>query len=122
MLWPAAEFQALGKPQVPPLRFAPVGMTIPLYAQVLQRDILTLEKNCHPDWRNHGPLAHPMLVKASSRSATNLHGSAAIPFVISTGAQRSGEISVWMLSLGNVFSTERNVVQGPAVLSPEQLN
>jgi hypothetical protein len=26
------------------------------------------------------------------------------PFVISTGAQRSGEISVWMLFPGNVFS------------------
>jgi hypothetical protein len=26
------------------------------------------------------------------------------PFVISTGAQRSGEISVWMLLLGNVFA------------------
>jgi hypothetical protein len=26
-----------------------------------------------------------------------------LPFVISTGAQRSGEISVWMLFLGNVF-------------------
>jgi hypothetical protein len=26
-----------------------------------------------------------------------------LPFVISTGAQRSGEISVWMLCLGNVF-------------------
>jgi hypothetical protein len=28
---------------------------------------------------------------------------AALLFVISTGAKRSGEISVWMLSLGNVF-------------------
>jgi hypothetical protein len=38
-----------------------------------------------------------------SFSATTLHGSAALPFVISTEAQRSGEISVWMLLLGNVF-------------------
>jgi hypothetical protein len=112
----------MGKPQVPQLRFAPVGMTIPLYAQVLQRDILTLEKNCHPDRRNYGPLAHPMLMKASFCSATNLHESAALPFVISTGAQRSGEIPVWMLSLGNVFSTERNVVEGPSVPSPAQLD
>jgi hypothetical protein len=32
-----------------------------------------------------------------------LRGSTALPFVISTEAKRSGEISVWMLSLGNVF-------------------
>jgi hypothetical protein len=36
-------------------------------------------------------------------SATSLPGSAALPFVISTGAQRSGEIFVWMPLLGNVF-------------------
>ncbi len=42
-------------------------------------------------------------VKRSSILATTLHGSAVLPFVISTGAKRSGEISVWMLSLGNVF-------------------
>jgi len=42
-----------------------------------------------------------------SCSATTVPGSAALPFVISTGAQRSGEISVWMLFLGNVF-LERN--------------
>jgi hypothetical protein len=35
-------------------------------------------------------------------SATTLSGSTALPFVISTEAQRSGEISVWMLFLGNV--------------------
>jgi hypothetical protein len=36
-------------------------------------------------------------------SASSLPGSAALPFVISTGAQRSGEISVLMPLLGNVF-------------------
>jgi hypothetical protein len=36
-------------------------------------------------------------------SSTNLPGSTALPFVISTGAQRSGEISVWMLFLGGCF-------------------
>jgi hypothetical protein len=41
--------------------------------------------------------------KKGSRSATILPGSIALPFVISTEAQRSGEISVWMLFLGNVF-------------------
>ena len=35
--------------------------------------------------------------------ATPLSGSAPLPFVISTGAQRSGEISVWMLSRGKVL-------------------
>jgi hypothetical protein len=29
--------------------------------------------------------------------------------------ERTGEISVWMLSLGNVFLAERSVVEGPAV-------
>jgi len=32
-------------------------------------------------------------------------GSATLPFVISTGAQRSGEISVLMLIHGNVFES-----------------
>src|SRR5882724_9205279 len=35
-----------------------------------------------------------------SYSATSLPGSAALSFVISTGAQRSEEISVWMPLLG----------------------
>jgi hypothetical protein len=46
-------------------------------------------------------------------SATSLPGSAALPFVISTGAQRSGEISVWMPLLGNVF--RRSEAEGSAV-------
>ncbi|MDX6462802.1 MAG: hypothetical protein QOE55_6499 [Acidobacteriaceae bacterium] len=47
--------------------------------------------------------------------ATTLPGSAALPFVISTGAQRSGEISVWMPLLGNVF--RRSEAHGSAVFS-----
>ncbi|MEA2260739.1 MAG: hypothetical protein QOJ51_3564 [Acidobacteriaceae bacterium] len=43
-------------------------------------------------------------------SATSLPGSAALPFVISTGAQRSGEISVWMPLLGNVYHQERTLI------------
>jgi hypothetical protein len=39
-------------------------------------------------------------------SATILSGSTALPFVISTGAKRSGEISVRMLFLG-MFSTAK---------------
>jgi hypothetical protein len=36
--------------------------------------------------------------------ATAIPGSAVFPFVISTEAKRSGEISVWMLYLGNVLA------------------
>jgi hypothetical protein len=45
----------------------------------------------------------PNLMRNGSYSATSLPGRAALPFVISTEAQRSGEISVWMLGLGNVL-------------------
>ena len=48
-------------------------------------------------------LRPPKVMKNGFCSATTLNGSAALPFVISTGAQRSGEISVWMLFPGNVF-------------------
>jgi hypothetical protein len=53
-------------------------------------------------------------------SATTLSGSTALPFVISTEAKRSGEISVWMLFLGNVFLAEpgfptSRYEQGPRV-------
>jgi hypothetical protein len=41
-------------------------------------------------------------------SATTLAGSTSLPFVISTGAQRSGEISVWIRFLGNVFLAKRS--------------
>ena len=40
-------------------------------------------------------------------SAASLAGSAPLPFVILTGAQRSGEISVWMLFLGNVCDSAK---------------
>ena len=52
-------------------------------------------------------LVPPKAMKNGSCSATTLPGSAALPFVISTEAQRNGEISVWMLFPGNVFSTVR---------------
>jgi hypothetical protein len=45
----------------------------------------------------------PRVIKNGSYSATTLPGSTDLPFVISTGAQRSGEISVLMFFLGNVF-------------------
>ena len=56
-----------------------------------------------------------MMTKTSFCSAVPLSGSTALPFVISTGAQRSGEISVWMLFLGNVFLAGGSLVKGPAV-------
>src|SRR6202789_3703404 len=44
-------------------------------------------------------------------SATTLARSTPLPFVISTEAKRSGEISVWMHLLGNVFQQS---IDGPA--------
>jgi hypothetical protein len=74
---------------------------------------------CHPDRRSHGlrPTQgdEKRLLFSGSCSATTVPGSVALPFVISTEAQRSGEISVWMHSPGNVFRPERSVVEGPAV-------
>jgi hypothetical protein len=67
-----------------------------------------------------GLLGPPKLMKNGFCSPTTLPGSTALPFVISTEAQRSGEISVWMLSLGNVFLADRSAVEGPAVISPAQ--
>jgi hypothetical protein len=37
------------KPQVPPLRFAPVGMTILLCPQKVSGKYVTPQQNCHPD-------------------------------------------------------------------------
>jgi hypothetical protein len=45
----------------------------------------------------------PKVMKNAFCPATSLSGSAPLPFVISTEAKRSGEISVWMLFLGYVF-------------------
>jgi hypothetical protein len=51
-------------------------------------------KNLHPDiWQS----------RPGWKGAANQLTNTALPFVISTGAQRSGEISVLMLFLGNVF-------------------
>jgi hypothetical protein len=49
---------------------------------------------CHLDRRSHGQSSPPKLMKNGFGSATTLNGSAALPFVISTGApkERSGEI------------------------------
>jgi hypothetical protein len=63
--------------------------------------------NIHP--RGFAEVA-PKVMKNGSCSATTLSGSASLPFVVSTGAQRSGEISVWMLFLGNVFLLNRATV------------
>jgi hypothetical protein len=58
---------------------------------VLQRSLApSKELSSRPEksWA-FGP---PKVMKNSFCSATTLNGSAALPFVISTGAQRSGEI------------------------------
>jgi hypothetical protein len=65
-------------------------------------------------WAEGLAFGPPKVMKNGSSSVTTLPGSTALPFVISTEAQRSGEISVWMLLLGDVFSTERSEVEGPA--------
>jgi hypothetical protein len=50
-----------------------------------------------------------------SQPASNPDGRITLPLVISTEAQRSGEISVWMLPPGNVFRPERSEVERSAV-------
>ena len=55
--------------------------------------------------------AHPKKVTMASIRQTTFARSAPLPFVISTEAKRSGEISVWMLLLGNVFQQS---IDGPA--------
>jgi hypothetical protein len=47
------------------------------------------------------PLTLPKVIQNGTCSATTLAGSTNLPFVISTEAKRSGEISVWMLFLGD---------------------
>ena len=46
------------KPQVPPLRFAPVGMTILSRGQVFLAKALADTQNCHPD----APASPPSLM------------------------------------------------------------
>jgi hypothetical protein len=72
---------------------------------------------CHLDRRNHGPGGPPKVMKNGFRSATTLPRGTALPFVISTEAQRRGEISVWMLCLGNVFLAERTRISHLALLA-----
>jgi hypothetical protein len=55
--------------------------------------------------------------ETGSYSAATLAGSAALPFVISTGAQRSGEISVWMLFLGKALSQAVTMRKARAMLA-----
>jgi hypothetical protein len=47
----------------------------------------------------HPPFGAPKVMKNALCPATTLLGSATLPFVISTEAKRSGEISVLMTSL-----------------------
>jgi hypothetical protein len=55
----------------------------------------------------------PKAMKKGSCSATTLNGSAALPFVISTGAQRSGEIcGASGPSLGMFFDMFRQSLMG----------
>src|SRR5580658_1227973 len=59
----------------------------------------------------------PKAMKSGSCSATTVAGSAALPFVISTEAQRSGEIcGVSGPSLGNVFQQGEAQLRDPRLL------
>jgi hypothetical protein len=67
------------KPQVPPLRFAPVGMTILLRGlKDLLLELLRAQQNCHPDrseaqWRDlrfFPEYSHPLLVPEVSFSSS----------------------------------------------------
>ena len=65
-------------------------------------------------------LRPPKVMKNGFCSATTLNGSAALPFVISTGApkERSGEICGPAVLSWKGFSTEGSAVEGPAVQQP----
>jgi hypothetical protein len=75
------------------------------------------QRNCHPDRRSHG-LGPPKVMKNRFSSATTPPGSAPSP--LSSRPKRSAveRSAVQRSFLGNIFSTERSVVEGPAVLSP----
>jgi iron complex transport system substrate-binding protein len=66
-------------------------------------------------------MATPKGMKSGFHSATNLPGSATLPFVISTGnpGERSGEISVWKLFLGNVLRRRQMAAPPQLALSGE---
>ena len=49
------------------------------------------------------------VMKSGSRSATTIAGSIALPFVISTGAQRSGEICGSAVLSWKCFSQRRDL-------------
>ena len=59
-----------------------------------------------PEWS--WPSGPPKVMKNAFRSATIFHGSVTLPFVISTEAKRSGEISVLTPLPGNVFRLEES--------------
>jgi hypothetical protein len=84
------------EPQISPLRYAPVEMTNLLYKT-------ELSSRPEESWAC-GP---PKLMKTTSIQQLRSLEAPSSPFVISTEAQRSGEISVWMLPPGNVFRPER---------------
>jgi YVTN family beta-propeller protein len=66
---------------------------------------------CHLDRRGHGPAGPPKVMKNGFCSATTVPQSAALSFVISTEAQRSGEICGSTVPSWKCFSTHhhRNV-------------
>ncbi len=81
------------EPQVPPLRFAPVGMTILSCPQKLQRKILTPLQNCHPDWSGPGFPTSALLATttcATLRKESRIQIPNATGLERKSGAKRSG--------------------------------
>jgi hypothetical protein len=63
----------------------------------------------------------PKVTKNSFRPATTVSGSAALPFVISTGAKRSGEISGFSGPILAVFSLPSEAAVPPPPHSQGQV-
>ena len=76
------------------------------------RDLRSLLGNVFRQ-RSHGPSGPPKVMKNGSCPATTLPGSTALPFVISTEAQRSGEICGSAVPSWKCFSTEESWPFGP---------
>ncbi len=92
----------MGRPQISPLRCAPVEMTkgravLPARVVAEQDSFLFPPDRSSPRRQTAKFVQQLLFLEASP-----------LPFVISTGAKRSGEISVWMLFLGNAFLANRS--------------
>src|SRR5712672_2702270 len=90
----------------------PISPPSPLSSRAKPRDLQFSSPATNLSWKHHPLLCHLGVIMGlrptyedenGFYSATSLPGTTTLSFVISTGAQRSGEISVWIPLLGNVF-------------------